>query len=83
MSPNTEVVSASIIEGYKLRVEFNDGHCTQVDLEPFLMASSHPPITGYRNRAKFAGFQVVDGNINWDDHSMIFPVEDLYGGFTR
>lgn len=83
VAPDKKVVRADLIEGYMLRVEFNDGHYTEVDFEPFLMESSHPTITGYRNRAKFAGFQVVDGNVNWDDYSMIFPIEDLYGGCIR
>ena len=30
--------------------------------------------------AYFKGFEVVDGNLNWYDYEMIFPLKDLYQG---
>jgi len=75
-----EVKSAQFIGDYAIRVFFNDGFCRLVDFTPFLEASLHPAIRKYLDEAKFKKFQIVDGNLNWNDYDMIFPIEDLYKG---
>ena len=30
--------------------------------------------------AKFKNYEIVDGNLNWNDYDLIFPIEDLYEG---
>jgi hypothetical protein len=39
-----------------------------------------PSIRQYLDENKFNQFKIVDGNVNWNDYELIFPVEDLYAG---
>ena len=74
------VESARYIGDYVIRVYFTDGFNRLVDFKPFLEASVHPSIRKYLDEAKFKEFQIVDGNLNWNDYDLIFPVYDLYEG---
>ena len=64
--------------GHILEIEFNDGHSEIVDFAPFIFASGHPDYDRYKSIDNFKRFEILDGNLNWDDYTMIFPVEDLY-----
>jgi len=75
-----DIIEANLISGYKIEIKFNDGKVNLVDFEPFLTKSLHPEIQKYLNKKCFANFKLVDGNLNWDDYDMIFPVADLYEG---
>ena len=35
--------------------------------------------TKYREVEQFKQFSIVNGNLNWNDYEMIFPVASLYG----
>jgi hypothetical protein len=72
--------SARYIGDYGIRVYFSDGFNRLVDFKPFLEASLHPSIRKYLDEAKFKEYQIVDGNLNWNDYDLIFPVYDLYKG---
>ncbi len=67
-------------ESFKIKIIFNDGTERIVDFEPFLINSQHPQIKKYLNIEKFKNFLLVDGNLNWNDYDLIFPLEDLYKG---
>jgi hypothetical protein len=75
-----EVKSAIYIGEYVLRVFFSDGFNNLVDFKPFLESSLHPSIRKYLDDSKFKGYKIVDGNLNWNDYDLIFPIEDLYKG---
>ena len=64
--------------GHILEIEFNDGHVSVVDFSPFIFSVGHPDYEPYKKIDKFLTFNIEDGNLNWDDYTMIFPVEDLY-----
>lgn len=72
------ITSARHIIGHVLEIEFNDGYAAVVDFEPFIFSSRHPDYEPYKSIEKFLNFDIVDGNLNWDDYTMIFPVADLY-----
>jgi hypothetical protein len=72
------IKSAKHKTGHILEVEFNDGHKENVDFAPFIFSSGHPDYEKYKSVNAFLQFEIVDGNINWDDYTMIFPVEDIY-----
>ncbi|BED91322.1 MULTISPECIES: DUF2442 domain-containing protein [unclassified Pseudoalteromonas] len=72
------VVNAKHITGHILDIEFNDGHISTVDFATFIFSVGHPDYEAYKKIDGFLNFDIVDGNINWDDYTMIFPVEDLY-----
>lgn len=72
--------SAHYLGDFAIRLQFNDGTDQLVDFKPFLMKSLHPSIKKYLDEANFTTFQIVDGNLNWNDNELIFPIWDLYQG---
>jgi hypothetical protein len=75
-----KIKSASYIGDFAIRIFFSDGHSKLVDFKPFLESSLHPSIRKYLDEANFKDFKIVDGNLNWNDYDLIFPVDDLYRG---
>ncbi len=75
-----EVSAAEYLEGYRLRLRFNDGAVRAVDFEPFLAAARNPMNTKYRDLALFRRFEISDGDLQWNDYEMCFPAERLYAG---
>ena len=75
-----EVKSAIYIGDFAIRITFNDGKNKLVDFKSFLESSSHPSIKKYLEESKFKKFDIVDGNLNWNDYDLIFPIYDLYQG---
>jgi hypothetical protein len=65
---------------FVIRLQFNDGTDQLIDFKPFLMKSLHPSIKKYLDKAYFSTFQIVDGNLNWNDNDLVFPIWDLYQG---
>jgi hypothetical protein len=74
------IISAKYENSYLINILFNDSTRKIVDFEPFLNNSQHPQIRKYLNKDMFKNFTVKDGNINWNDFDLIFPLEDLYNG---
>jgi len=75
-----DVVKANYLCGYRLLIEFSDGHAQEVDFEPFLRRSAHPEISKYLDLELFKQFRIVDGQLDWNDYGLCFPLEDLYSG---
>ena len=68
------------VKSHILEIEFEDGHAQVVDFAPFIFSNGHPDYEKYKSEKDFLSYDIVDGNLNWDDYTMIFPVEDLYRG---
>jgi hypothetical protein len=51
-----------------------------VSFKEFLSKSQHHSIIKYLNEESFSKFKIIDGNLNWNDCEMIFPISDLYEG---
>jgi hypothetical protein len=75
-----EVNSAEYVGDFTLLIGFNDGCTQKVSFKSFLKKTLHPEIKKYYKESNFKKYKIVDGNINWNDYDMIFPVEDLYEG---
>ncbi len=75
-----EIKSAKYIGDFAIRIYFNDGVNRLVDFKPFLESSLHPSIRKYLDESLFVKFDIIDGNLNWNDYDLIFPVHDLYEG---
>jgi hypothetical protein len=75
-----EIISARYIGDYAIRIFFSDGSNRLVDFKEFLENSLHPSIRKYSDESKFRDFKIVDGNLNWHDYELIFPLGDLYKG---
>ena len=68
------------VDGYRLRVAFDDGVVQVVDFEPFLGKSHHPAIRRYLDKRQFKKFALDRGHLHWNDYDLIFPTADLYAG---
>ncbi|OQX82018.1 MAG: hypothetical protein B6D64_01295 [Bacteroidetes bacterium 4484_276] len=75
-----EIGFANYIGDYAIRIKFKDGNEKLVDFKPFLKKSQHPSISKYLKENLFSSFKIIDGNLNWNDYDLIFPVWDLYNG---
>ncbi len=74
------VIAAEVISDYKIKIQFKDGKTTVTDFESFLKSSRHPSIKKYLNKEEFRKFKIVNGNLNWNNYDMIFPIADLKKG---
>lgn len=75
-----KIDSAKYLKDYKIWIKFSDGVEKLVDFKPFLSKSLHPSIKKYLDEKIFSNFSLIDGNLNWNDYDMIFPISDLYDG---
>lgn len=75
-----EIKSAKYIGDFAIRILFNDGVNRLVDFKPFLESSLHPSIRKYLDERLFEKFDLIDGNLNWNDYDLIFPIDNLYEG---
>lgn len=75
-----KVKQANYLSDYAIRITFNNGVEKLIDFKPFLSKSFHPSIKKYLNEQLFSNFAITDGNINWNDYELIFPISDLYNG---
>jgi len=73
-----DAVSVTYLEGYRLEITFSDGNVQAVDFKPFLKRSIHPEIRKYLDLALFKQFRIVNGQLDWNDYDLCFPLEDLY-----
>jgi len=72
------ITKASYLNGYKLRLQFSDGHVNTIDFEKFLTKAKNPMITKYGNLDLFSKFEIDDGDLMWNDFEMSFSLEDIY-----
>lgn len=73
------VKNAKHIKSHIIEVEFSDGEGRVIDFASFFSAV-HPECEGYKSEAGFLNFKIEDSNLNWDDYTLLFSVEDLYTG---
>jgi len=74
------VKKADYLGDFAVGVSFTDGSYQAVSFKSFLENSLHPSIRKYLSEKLFKEFRIVDGNLNWNDYDLIFPIEDLYVG---
>jgi len=63
---------------YKLELVFNDKTRRIIDFYPFLSASLNPLIRKYLNQKEFSKFDIEEGDLEWNDYDLCFPIADLY-----
>ena len=69
---------AEYVEGYKISLLFNDNTEQCIDFYPFLANSQNPLIRKYMDINNFKDFNINDGDLEWNDYDLCFPVADLY-----
>jgi hypothetical protein len=72
-----KVVNAQYKNNYVLYIQFSNGESRKVDFENFLKKSLHPSIKKYLEKDRFTQFEIKNGNVNWNNYDLIFPIEDL------
>jgi len=72
------IISATQIGEYRIRLVFDDNTLQEIDFKPFLVRSHHPDIRAYLKPEYFSGFRVEYGELVWGDYALCFPVIDLY-----
>jgi hypothetical protein len=66
------------IEGYQLKLDFNDKTTQVIDFFPFLSNSLNPLIRKYLDQKEFSKFEIDAGDLEWNDYDLCFPIADLY-----
>jgi len=72
------ILEAQYIENYKIRLVFNDSTVQLIDFYPFLSSSLNPHIRKYLNINEFKRFEIHEGDLEWNDYDLCFPIADLY-----
>jgi hypothetical protein len=72
------IQEAKYIENYKISIIFNDNSNQLIDFYPFLSTSLNPHINKYLDINKFKNFEIHDGDLEWNDYDLCFPIADLY-----
>lgn len=75
-----KINTAKYLSDFVIRIEFNNGTNQLIDFKPFLTKSMHSSIKKYMDENTFSKFALKDGNLNWNDYDLIFPISDLYKG---
>ena len=74
----TTIKKAEYAGDYKLTLLFSDNEKQCVDFYPFLSSSLNPLIRKYLEIEQFSKFNVDNGDLEWNDYDLCFPVADLY-----
>jgi len=81
MITDNQIISieqAKQLDNYKLQLVFNDLSSQVVDFQPFLSQSLNPLIRKYLAPEEFAKFEIDEGDLEWNDYDLCFPIADLY-----
>jgi len=66
------------LNDFKLELEFNDKTRQVIDFYPFLSRSLNPLIRKYLSPEEFSKFEIDQGDLEWNDYDLCFPIADLY-----
>ena len=66
------------LSDFKLELEFNDKTRQVVDFYSFLSRSLNPLIRKYLSPEEFSKFELDEGDLEWNDYDLCFPIADLY-----
>jgi hypothetical protein len=72
------ITNVTYIDNYQLLIKFNDGKEQLINFEPFLFNHNHPDIKKYRELRLFKSYSITNGDLEWNDYELCFPIADLY-----
>lgn len=72
------IKEAKYIKDYKIKITFNDNSIQLIDFYPFLGSSLNPHIRKYLDINEFKKFEINEGDLEWNDYDLCFPIADLY-----
>jgi len=71
------IETETYIGDYKLEWLFNDSTKNIVGFYPFFSASLTPLIWKYLDKEEFGKFTIDNGDLEWNDYDLCFPIGDL------
>lgn len=79
-----QVEKATYIDGYNVKIWFNDKTVKTVDFGNFLAKHPHPQYDKYKDLKLFKQFKIEAGNLVWGENwDLIFPVSQLHRGTIK
>jgi hypothetical protein len=75
-----EINNARYLDNYRIEFEFHDSTKKVVDFEEFLKHAKNPMLKKYLDLDTFKNFALSNGDIDWNDYELCFPIADLYDG---
>ncbi|RXK89117.1 DUF2442 domain-containing protein [Chlorobaculum sp. 24CR] len=72
------IEQANYLGDYRLELFFNDNTSQQIDFFPFLSSSRNPLIRKYLDIEEFRNYSLDEGDLQWNDYDLCFPIADLY-----
>ena len=74
------IAEANYREDYKIEFKFSDQTTKVIDFEPFLQKARNPMTRKFLNLTEFKNFNLENGEVNWNDYELCFPIWDLHEG---
>lgn len=71
---------AEYLNGYKIKLTFQDHKTRTIDFRHFLENAQNPMTRKYLDINKFKEFSIEYGDLVWNDYELCFPIADLYQG---
>jgi len=72
------IIAARYLTNYQIEFEFGDQTKKIIDFENFLNQAKNPMIKKYLDCSVFKNFTLRDGDIDWNDYELCFPIADIY-----
>lgn len=73
-----KITDVDHLDGFALKITFDDGKIQAVDFKPFFENTQHPEIAKYLDLKFFKQYELIDGDLVWNDFDLVFPIWDLY-----
>ncbi len=80
MKKYLSITNAEYINDYKIKLIFNDNTTNLINFENFILNSHHNDIKKYQDKNLFKNFNLKNGDLQWNDYDLAFPIYDLYKG---
>ena len=78
MNKVISITKATYLDSYNIELEFDDSTVQIIDFEKFILSARNPMISKFGNISEFKSFEILYGDLVWNDYEMSFPIWDLY-----
>ena len=75
-----KMTAVRYLKNYQIEFEFDDQTKKIIDFEGFLKQAKNPMLKKYLDLTVFKNFTLRDGDIDWNDYELCFPIADIYEG---
>lgn len=74
------IIKAQYLNDYKIKLIFSDSVEKIINFKNFLSSAKNPMTKKYLNSSLFKNFKIKNGDIEWNDYELCFPLWDLHEG---